>query len=372
MPPPNDDDGSAGSHDVKANNFVQRNLSLSMQYNLRSTFCTISSAYPTPESVAEAVSLAKRAGMTGDGTIIGVGSAAAIDLAKATSTNLGSSLLVLSPYSLGGLWAASSPQHLVLDTKEECIVSKKTTVKDTVITLDEQRLLGDLPLYREFQPSARDAYCSGSLAMSHFAAGSLAVLLSQLNSGVDDRYHSELISLSSELAMVLRLASKLRQNGDDEMREKCTAAAMSCLLETIPRLHQVLGDVSTETSGPQTLANSLLPAHFPQCHYVSFLGCTLNGVCVDLSGSQQDLVQSVASAILDTGVNSSPKDVLSLPAWSEQMTRDCGIPSLSSYAYGTPDLKTLFGSLGSYETLLDQIFSHTYRERIEQVLRRSL
>lgn len=378
-PPPNDDDRddrddrSAGSHDAKAHNFVARNLLLSMQYNLRSTFCTISSAYPTPDSVDEAVLLAKRAGMTGDGTIIGIGSAAAIDLAKATSTNLGSSLLVLSPYSLGGLWAACSPQHLVLDTKEECIVSKKTTVKDTVVTLDEPRLLGDLPVYSEFQPSARDAYCSGSLAMSHFAAGSLAVLLSQLNSAHAPRHHSELIGLSSELAMVLRLASKLRQNGDDEMQETCTAAAKDSLLETIPRLHQVLGDVSTGTSGPQTLANALLPTHFPQSHYVSFLGCTLNGVCGDLStDSQQDLAQSVASAILDTGENPSPKDVLSLRAWSEQMTRDCGIPSLSSYAYGTPDMKTLYGSLGSYETIMDRAFSQTDRQRIEQVLRRSL
>lgn len=173
--------------------------------------------------------------------------------------------------------------------------------------------------------------------------------------------------------MVLRLASKLRQNGDDEMQETCTAAAKDSLLETIPRLHQVLGDVSTGTSGPQTLANALLPTHFPQSHYVSFLRCTLNGVCGDLStDSQQDLAQSVASAILDTGENPSPKDVLSLRAWSEQMTRDCGIPSLSSYAYGTPDMKTLYGSLDSYETIMDRAFSQTDRQRIEQVLRRSL
>ena len=370
-PPPNDDDRS-GVHDAKAHDFVQRNLSLSMQYDLRSTFCTISSAYPTSDSVDEAISLAKRAGMAGDGAIvIGVGSAAAIDLAKATATRLGSSSLVLSPFSLGGLWAASSPQHLLLDTKEECILQKKTAVKDTVITLDEPRCLVDLPLYSEFQPSARDAYCSDTLAMSHFAAGGLAVLLANLNSLVDESHqHSELISLSSELATVLRLACKLRQKGDDEMRETCTAAAKDSLLEAIPRLYNVLGNVST--SGPQTLANALLPTHFPQSHYVSFLGCTLNGICDTLSqDSEQDLVQSVASAILDTGENPS-KDVISLSAWSEQMTRDCGIPSLSSYAFGTPDVKTLFGSLGSYESLMDQALSQTDRQRIEQVLRRSL
>ena len=120
--------------------FIERNTqTLALEYNLKTIPCHISSAFPTLASVDEAVSLAKRAGLkgggVGEGVVIGLGTGAAIDLAKAVADTLfennvsseerededdpshGGSL-VLAPCTLGGLWAATSNcPSILLDTK---------------------------------------------------------------------------------------------------------------------------------------------------------------------------------------------------------------------------------------------------------------
>eukprot|EP00571_Detonula_confervacea_P007891 CAMPEP_0172331030 /NCGR_PEP_ID=MMETSP1058-20130122/61717_1 /TAXON_ID=83371 /ORGANISM="Detonula confervacea, Strain CCMP 353" /LENGTH=483 /DNA_ID=CAMNT_0013048279 /DNA_START=29 /DNA_END=1481 /DNA_ORIENTATION=+ len=427
----------------KAHAFVERNTqSLTLEFNLRTVPCHISSAFPTLESVNEAVALAKRAGLkgggifgSGDGLIIGVGSGAAMDLAKAVADSLfgniapakygsnqenpgeGGGSLVLAPCTLGGLWAASSNSpSVLLDTKEEMLLPHlKSSWSDnlacsrrgTVVALDPSRYLAMPPLYTPFQPVKRSEY-SPAPSMAHVAAAALAIVLDVARSmdesmkvGVivaniketeDLQTHvaNELRAVASSCALVLELATQeaKHDDGGDNNAEN-TKLAQQHILDAIPRLSplveqsSLLSQMSMAITGtiPQKLANALLPSYFPQCHLVTYLACILPGLCDVISTraypeGEISMVEEVANSIINNG-NANAK-TSSLSSWASQVTMEAGIPSMASLAYGTPDLNTLVGSLDSYESLmvsLNGVADGSGRDDhwvMEDVLQRSL
>ena len=122
-------------NESRVRTFVERNVQcLALEFNLRTVPCHISSAFPTSLGVNEAVSLAKRAGLKegggpGCGVIVGLGSGAAMDLAKAVADTLfgntsicssedsnvddvpGSASLILAPCTLGGCGRQLQTHH---------------------------------------------------------------------------------------------------------------------------------------------------------------------------------------------------------------------------------------------------------------------
>ena len=97
------------------------------------------------QKVDEALALASRAGVK-DGVIFGIGSGPAMDLAKALSARLhdGDGTLILAPATLGGMYAASSPQMLLLDTSEEMLLPQSSDVKaDVAYDANEQEVTYD-------------------------------------------------------------------------------------------------------------------------------------------------------------------------------------------------------------------------------------
>mmetsp|Transcript_24714 Transcript_24714/g.51293 ORF Transcript_24714/g.51293 Transcript_24714/m.51293 type:complete len:510 (-) Transcript_24714:47-1576(-) len=434
-------------NDPKIHAFVQRNTqTLVNEFNLRSVPCTISSAFPTSSGVRDAISLAKRAGLkeaiggsTGEGVVIGIGSGPAMDLAKAVADTLfGSNIirsdgfdgddggkLILAPSTLGGLWAASTNSpSLLLDTTEEMLLphlppswGHSASRKGTVVTLDPARYLAFSPLISAIQTqSTKDLRSiSSSPSMAHVAGALLSVLLDTArlldtsnNSKEQPAYKSvisEMKEVASLCASVLNLAAELSNDNSRCNRETAEDPpssqdlALQRLLEIIPRHSLVIEQSSYligETSSvlihgtlPQTLANALLPSHFPKCHLITYLACTLPGLCDVLAASSHrkncekglgnlTVVEELASSILN---GSSTEDNLSweLSSWASRISTKAGIPTLASLAFGAPDLKSLVGALDSYESLMASfhggcVFRRGANERwiLEDILQKSL
>ena len=394
-------------HDPKTYAFVQKNIqSIQLEFNMRTVPCTISSAFPTRESVNEAVSLAKRAGLkegqfgSGDGLIIGIGSGAAIDLAKATADSLFGNIssyqgdgndqheggsLVLAPSTLGGFMAACSntPSQL-LDTKEEMILphlpspwltaSNGYCRQGTVVTM-EQNFMSLPPLYSPLQPPKRSESFPAP-SMAHYAAASLSILLdtarvldeSTTQQAIDPTLLEDINAVASSCAAVLQLAAEEANetNNNVETGDVHATAAQEHLLNAIYRLSAVIDQSCQFAQGPtipQRLANALLPAYFPSCHLVTYLACILPALCEALatqpaSNSEdrvsvvQELTKSIFSCISDGEKTGGRVQIASLLSWASQITIETAIPTMASLAYGTPDTKTLTGSLDSYDALM--------------------
>lgn len=392
-------------NDPKTHLFVERNIqSIQLEFNLRTVPCTISSAFPTTDGVNEAVSLAKRFGLkegqfgSGDGLIIGIGSGAAIDLAKAVADTLfgniasckdginqqeGGSNLVLAPSTLGGFMAASSnTPSLLLDTKEEMILphltpSWTTAVgghcrQGTVVTLDQQMSLP--PLYSPLQPPKRSESFPGP-SMAHYAAAMLSILLdvartldeNSTQQSVDTILLKDMKAVASASSSVLQLAAK-EANGSNSVQEEggSYATAQQHLLSAIPRLSAVVDQSCHLLQGstvPQRLANALLPQYFPSCHLVTYLASILPGLCESVATQPalnvednvsvlEELTKSIFSCIDDGEKTDGRVSVASLVSWASHITEEAAIPTMASLAYGTPDLHALTGSLDSYDALV--------------------
>lgn len=106
-------------------NIRQCQFFASMQFNLKTVpfGSTLSSAYPTHETLNSALDLMKRMGAT---NVIGVGNGAALDLAKACyfsglKDSNEDSELILAPGTLGATMASVSRESIFLNTDEEAL-----------------------------------------------------------------------------------------------------------------------------------------------------------------------------------------------------------------------------------------------------------
>lgn len=404
--------------------FVERNTqSIALEFNLRTVPCTISSAFPTLQSVDEAVSLAKRGGLkggggagspiSGHGIVIGIGSGAAMELAKAVADNLfgnigvyhdttgaeakGGGSLVLAPCTLGGLWAATSNSpSLLLDVKEEMILphwhkGNSSRRLGTVVTLDTMEQLAMPPLYTPSQPMKRSEY-SAAPSMAHVAAAALAIVLdvarsvdaaTEVQRSKEDkqiaalRLHvrKELEEIASSCASVLQLASQVA-NDDCMDTSSHQIQAQQQLVNVIPRLSPLVEQTSLLAQTPmvalgtipQKLAGALLPRYFPQCHILTYLASILPGLCDMLaansgqssdSGDNMLMIESVSNSIINYKAEVYDYDgsaSSSLSSWATHLISKAGMPSMGSLAFGTPDLNALMGSLDSHDALMASIY----------------
>ena len=164
-------------------------------------------------------------------------------------------------------------------------------------------------------------------------------------------------------------------------------ASVDLPVSSVDRLNLTEEQTNVITTGtiPQKLANALLPQYFPQCHLVTYLACTLPGLCEALSASSTrkgSFHEAISRAIKHNDYWSpSEKKIKSLSAWASHMTMEAGVPTMASFAYGTPDMSALVGSLDSHDTLMSSLTKghnivgsggqddHNF---MEDVLRRSL
>lgn len=256
-----------------------------------------------------------------DGVVFGVGSGPAIDLAKALSTKLhdGDGTLILAPATLGGMYAACSSDTLFLDTKEEMLLPQSTGV-NADIAYDDAKYFSCAPLFT----------ADKGLSMAHVAAALLTVALD--SSRKFNGQHEKLNDVALSCASVLNSATNKSKSIE----------AQQHLMNAITQLPKLQ---SRETI-PQTLTNALLPTYFPQSHILTLLGCMLPGLCqtFDANGVNTDLAQF----ILD---NRSAKNSTTLSEWATTISKETGIPSMASLAFGTPDMNALLDKVDAYSTL---------------------
>jgi len=402
-------------NELRVQSFVARNVQcLALEFNLRTVPCHISSAFPTLSSITEAVSLAKRAGLKegggqGCGVIVGIGSGAAIDLAKAVADTLfgnttmcnssgndsnldkyleTSASLILAPCTLGGVWSATSNSpSILLDTKEEMLLphlpptwmtQSSTSMHGrmrhgTIVSL-ELSTLAMPPLYTPFQPVRRSEY-SSMPPMTHVAAAALVIILDvartlagKESDNVDYfRVMKVIQEVTSSFTAVLELAT-CDSTENEQNDSNRTMLAQRHLLNAIPRLSSIIElsslvanlPITTNGTLSQKLANSLLPTHFPQCHLFTFLASTLPGMCDVLSestvsGKNGSMLDLVTTSILERGKSNdddAARTISSLSSWATRVSMEAGLPSMASLAFGTPDVNTLVEKLDSYEALM--------------------
>ena len=282
--------------------------------------------------------LAQRAGVK-DGIVLGVGSGPAMDLAKALSAELhksdnsGRHNLILAPATLGGMFAASSRQELLLDVQEEMLLPQWSGGGQAEIAFDA-KYFSCAPLIT----------AKNEVSISHIAAATLVMALDVARivdcNGVNNEKKEQLKTVTSLCVSVLHAASS----------ESSASVESEILQNQLIEAMLQLSTIQEYETIPQTLANSLLPTYFPQSHIFTYLSCILPGLC-ETFDSNGMIIGELTQLILDAQSNESNTKAKSLPEWASAITKQTNNPTMASLAYGTPDVETLIDKVDDYNTL---------------------
>jgi hypothetical protein len=108
------------------------------QFGLRTLSWHIQSSYPTFQDIEKAETFRQRSGSS---LIIGVGSGAAIDLAKSVGAECQPDGLILVPGTSAAVLASCTDFSLLLDTREETIATQDTPLAGATVVVDPQSIL---------------------------------------------------------------------------------------------------------------------------------------------------------------------------------------------------------------------------------------
>ena len=158
----------------------------------------ITSAVCTDLDIANVEKLKHR---TGASVVIGLGSGAAIDLAKATAGN--NDALYLLPLTSAALLASHTSMSLVLDTKEETIFTKANHQEGLIVLQDDDLVVHPhtLPACRAILLDAalRNSTVDLSKAMNTTLLETLQYTALQISTGLGDQPRSIPLCLASSL-----------------------------------------------------------------------------------------------------------------------------------------------------------------------------
>lgn len=210
-----------------------------MQSGLRTISSPIVSAFPLVQDVQSRVDLTKR---TGAATILGVGSGAAMDLAKSVIANRDDVRGILVPSTYRAILAATSSHSLLWDAASDCLVPQDAkNDADTTVVL---------------QPNALAKTESRHAAWACLTIGLDAL---QRNGG------------SPEVDLVL--SSALEALDDSKDKDDCCTNAVA------QAGHILSFGLEDTRSAPLALAASLIPTSFPSSRVLTFMATLLPGLC---------------------------------------------------------------------------------------------
>jgi hypothetical protein len=213
---------------------------------------------------------------------------------------------------------------VLLDTTEEMLLPKQI-VKSAEIAFDG-KYFSFSPLYAE----------NKVLSMAHVAAALLTIVLDMArmidSKGIEYDKSEEMKAIGSKCASVLTFAAESKSN---ESSPAELSEVQNQLLEAMLQL----STLQSHETIPQILSNALLPTYFPQNHIFTYLGCMLPGLCETLESGP--LVGEIATSILENNNNEATLKHNDLSIWSAHITKEAGIPSMASLAFGTPAMSRL-------------------------------
>jgi hypothetical protein len=204
----------------------------SMEFDLKVIQSSVSSAFPTKSDVTKCIELAQR---TGAGTLMAVGSGAAMDLCKIVASKYQCDEVILVPATSGGIIASSASGSLFLDEHEEAIHASECGSPNTTLVID------DIIHHKYAQQSA------------------LLIALDAMHRNTDENADNTTkicqLSFSGELTEALLLAGPLLS----------------------------FGDKGHERSPILTLATSLIPMVYSNSHILEFWASLLPGKMQNMS-----------------------------------------------------------------------------------------
>ena len=354
----------------------------SMQFNLKTISYgnnTLAAAYPTKSDIDAAVDLMTR---TGASNIIGVGSGAAIDLAKAChykylqdddGRNPNGAQLILNPSTLGAALTATSRDCLYLCPEEEALIPIYSNTADlnldgtTVVVDDNAISIPNWVLSNNNNAMDLRDQKGNNATIADSALASLVIALDaahslgahdELDDPTRDAFRQSLDEcITSAVLCLNNIESSLSSNADSTQLEALIDANKQLALSSVLNAGKLLsfGQNSSLTRRNVSLAltSSLLPEYFPHGNWNTFTASLLPGLChaieenPDIANAEEnDFLLDMIAKI--TGQDKANVTFSHLTEWVENMSKygqGFIIPTLSSLADGAPDANELMSKV---------------------------
>jgi len=377
----------------------------SMQYNLKTVSygkSTLFGAYPTKNDIESVMELMRRTGAT---NVMGVGSGAAIDLAKicfyecfkqddSFVTDDGAQL-ILHPSTLGATLTATSRDCLSLCTQEEALLPyycpetlKCKDFDDIHVIVDEKAIavpmwisseghshnntLGTMSAEREKNNNATVLDCVyASLVIALDAAHSLTDSV-DYDTGVvshEDycKYLDECVTSAVKCLDILEKTTAASLDDPTNVESTITESKVHAINTMIQagKLLSFGNFASTPTTRRNisiTLTSSLLPTYFPNGNWTTFTASLLPGVCNALGNHygfqsvvENDTLRSVIARILGREEESAVR-FSHLLEWVNEISTENAclpVPTLAKMAQGAPDTNGLLNKIDENGALLN-------------------
>lgn len=304
-------------------------FTLAQQFGLRTVPCSVSSAYPSLQDLESRKDLLRR---TGASSIVGVGSGAAIDLAKALAQDKKDAIdqLILVPSTYASTIASGASHSLFLDSAEE-----------TLVPLPNRpgQAFGDNSCPTTVAPL--DSKYTAPLDTLHVLFGTLAVAL--------DCYlrQSPLPLLEDVTATLYDL---LVENPDQELDDEVARVLMyqaGTLLS--------FGLDKEDRSIPLALSSALIPTQFPHAHILTFWSALVPGLCQSLNekASLPPQPREIVEKLLSGSMSNCP----SVAVLDDQLP---GVGSLLAAIGQVQTNQTIWKSFDVNSAILKSVLEHSH------------
>jgi hypothetical protein len=339
------------------------------------------------QDIEESLALAKRFGVQ---VVVGVGSGAAIDVAKSVANILaddGSNdvELILSPATLGGCIASTSDEPLLLSTEEEALLPLGSASESWNGSM--QQVSPTILIDEKDLDDATSDYSTTLKLSPHLSHGVIASLVIALDAAFFN--HRRDLPCCAEYNDIINktidhaLQALGQQHGSDNATTGSESVdrnfssrkrhAVSAALYSGKLLN--LGNQHFRRSAPISIASALLPPFFPHGNILTYVASMLPGLCAtidyhDSTFQNRDnnncLEQLNAASRLTEG-----KYWNDLTEWANEISTFYEIPSMASLAEGAPATSTLLDRMDSNQVLLNVTDSEDI-DYLGEILQRSL
>jgi len=370
--------------DNQLSNLVHSSIfAMTVEAGMRNVQSNIIAAYPTVKAVQESLELARRAGAQ---LVIGIGSGAAIDLAKAVAAiNPDNAMeIILSPATLGASMASTSDDSLILSTEEEALLplssalDKKLIYRKvpTTILVDENDIvvaaaqnsstLQNKVVNHHHQPLTHGAIASLTIALDS------ALYLSETNdSGHLLKEYNYIVHHTIQHAIGALHEQQNYSNDSENPSKSRKLHAINATLHSGKLLN--LGnhkDSTRRRSAPISIASSLLPPFFPHGNILTFMASMLPGMCETIANLPCSTKNEVLEKIASQLTGKDEKSLYHLAEWANEIVIENKIPSMASLAEGAPAISTLLDRMDCNHALLNNDSEDL--NYLSEILQRSL
>jgi hypothetical protein len=334
----------------------------SMQFNLKTISYgsnNLFGAYPTKTDLNSTLELMRRTGAT---NVIGVGTGAAMDLAKASFhkhceefnlTGRDSGKLILYPSTLGATLAAASKDCLTLCPEEEALLPHYSSAAATEIVLDDEAITLPSWLLSNGTTELRDQKGNNATIIDS-ALASIVIALDAAHSLGDVTFDEQELEMRYKTLIDVSITNALdsiKIINDTPVNDTAgLKAAIQTSKEYAITAMLNAGQLLSFGNCPSlprrnvsvAMTSALLPQYFPFGNWLSFTASLLPGLCraieeSDEAGDNQYL-ETILAKIAANHVDDSS---FSIVEWANRINSpDEGgiiVPTLSSLADGAPD-----------------------------------